>query len=206
MSDLLPPNATDQERALSNATARMGDIDVPIDTLWDPESCPVSTLPWLAWALSVDVWDTTWSEAQKRATIAAAVQVHRIKGTRGAVVKAIDALGYDVAVVEWFEEGEDGDPFTFRLDVSVDSQGVDEALYSSLEKVAARTKNTRSHLSGISVSSLVSGSTHFASVPMLGDALTVLPWAATEIANESGPVYLGAGLAVYDILTVSPSE
>lgn len=204
-TDLLPTSATAQERALSNATARIGDINVPIDTLWNPWTCPEALLPWLAWALSVDVWDSSWSETQKRATIAASVQVHRIKGTRGAVRHALDALGYAVSLYEWFEDSPEGDPYTFRLVVEVDDRGIDDALYSTLENVVNRAKNTRSHLSGISVAAKSAGTVYAGSAVVMGDALSVSPWAITSRTNES-PLYVGSGLAVYDILTVSPLE
>jgi P2-related tail formation protein len=50
---LLPPNVSGLERALEQASARVGDIPVPIDPLWNPATCPARLLPWLAWALSV---------------------------------------------------------------------------------------------------------------------------------------------------------
>jgi len=205
VSDLLPSNATAQERAMSNATARIGEIDVPINTLWNPKTCPEAFLPWLAWALSVDVWDESWSEKQKRATIAASVSVHRIKGTRGAVTAALDALGYAVTLVEWFEDDPEGDPYTFRLVIEVDDRGVDEALYTSLVQVVNRTKNTRSHLSKISVAAKSSGTTFVGGVPILGDVVTVSPWSISERTNES-PTRVGSTVAAYDILTVSPLE
>ena len=203
MADMLPANATAQERALSESTARISEIPVPVDSLWNPWTCPAALLPWLAWALSVDVWDATWSEAQKRATIAAAVRVHRIKGTRGAVVRALDALGYDVTLVEWFEDTPQGDPYTFQLAVEVDDRGVDDALYSTLVQVVNRTKNTRSHLSGISVAAKTAGAVHVGSAAMLGDSITVSPWAIGS-RTTAAPLYVATALAAYDILTVSP--
>ena len=67
MNDLLPPSATKQERALALATSRVSDVPLPIRTLWNPDTCPLELLPWLAWALSVDTWDPNWSESIKRA-------------------------------------------------------------------------------------------------------------------------------------------
>ena len=103
MADLLPHNATPQERALSEATARIGDVPVRLRDVWNPETCPLDLLPWLAWALSVDDWDAAWSEDQKRGTIAAAIKVQQLKGTVGAVKGALSAAGYGNAeVVEGF--------------------------------------------------------------------------------------------------------
>lgn len=117
---LLPPNSTKLERAIESALAdRIDGIDLPIDRLWRAESCPAYLLPWLAWAMSVDVWDDAWSEATKRKVVAASFDVHRRKGTVGAVRRSLEALGIEIAVSEWFEY--DGAPHTFRLDASGES-------------------------------------------------------------------------------------
>ena len=46
---LLPPNATPQERAVSETLSRTETISVPIRELWRPQECPARLLPWLAW-------------------------------------------------------------------------------------------------------------------------------------------------------------
>ena len=100
---LLPNNATPQELALEQTTARGADVGAPIRPLWNPATCPAALLPWLAWALSVDEWEPTLTEAQQRAVIAASVGVHRRKGTVGAVRDAIAAAGLgDATLTERF--------------------------------------------------------------------------------------------------------
>lgn len=79
--DLLPPNSTPLERALSGPTGRLTAIPTPIDALWRWDECPSNLLPWLAWALSVDFWDETWPDARKRALIRESFELHRKKGT-----------------------------------------------------------------------------------------------------------------------------
>ena len=82
MSSLLPPNATTAERALERAiTEAVGSIPVPVRELWHADTCPAPLLPWLAAALSVDVWDAAWPEQAKRDAIRASFLVHRHKGT-----------------------------------------------------------------------------------------------------------------------------
>lgn len=106
MSDiatLLPPNATTTERALEQSTARIGVVPVAIATLWNPDTCPADLLPWLAWALSVDNWDSNWAEEDKRASIRDNIAIHRVKGTIGSIKRALLAAGYDgVEVIERF--------------------------------------------------------------------------------------------------------
>lgn len=107
---LLPPNATDLERKLEQVSARIDDIPIPIPQLWNPLTCPVNHLPWLAWQVSVDEWDSNWSEQTKRNVIAKSIDVHRHKGTPGAIKQALQSMGYkDVQIIEpkrWKHNGQ----------------------------------------------------------------------------------------------------
>lgn len=94
-TSLLPPNASALERAVEAACAAIGDIPVPLATLWDPWACPAPLLPWLAWAFSVDSWDASWSERTKRQVIDASYWVHKHKGTVGSIRRALIAAGFD---------------------------------------------------------------------------------------------------------------
>lgn len=100
LPSLLPPNRTGQEHAIEQTqAARIAGMDVPVDRLWNPATCPAALLPWLAWALSVDEWDDAWPEETKRRVIADSVTVHRVKGTVGAVRRALAAAGYGDALI-----------------------------------------------------------------------------------------------------------
>ncbi|HDR9259630.1 TPA: phage tail protein I [Burkholderia vietnamiensis] len=100
-TSLLPPSATSQERAFANTIARLSDVPVPIRTLYNPATCPVALLPWLAWSFSVGEWDSNWPESTKRAVIAASVAVHRIKGTKASIAMALSSAGYpDATIIE----------------------------------------------------------------------------------------------------------
>ena len=106
MSDtptILPHNASDIEIDLEHLSDRQQQFAATTKTLWNPDTCPASILPWLAWAFSVDEWDPNWSDDAKRATIRDAVSVHRLKGTIGAVKAALASAGYgDAEVIERF--------------------------------------------------------------------------------------------------------
>lgn len=94
MTDLLPPASTRTERALA-ATTAPDRLDITaLRTLWDPQTCPESHLPWLAWALSVDVWDDSWPLQRRRDVLAGSIAWHRKKGTPWAVEQMLDASGY----------------------------------------------------------------------------------------------------------------
>lgn len=99
LSQVLPNNATTYERAMAAQVERLLALDVPIADLWNPQKCPVDLLPYLAWALSVDIWKTDWPEFKKRAVIAEAVKLHRLKGTETALRRYVDQVDAKVLQV-----------------------------------------------------------------------------------------------------------
>lgn len=199
----MPPSASALERALAEGVARLSAVPVPLREVWSPGDCPAELLPWLAWALSVDAWDAAWSEEQKREVVRAAVWVHRHKGTRGAVDRAVGSLGYRVRIREWWEAEPAGQPFTFSIEIEVDDRGVDAALYGSLTRVVAAAKNTRSHFAGFTVASKVRGEVCAGVALQTGAVLRVVPWQAENI-SETGAVWAGCALQNFSSVTVNP--
>lgn len=145
---LLPPNRSALEEAADQIlAARIEGIDVPIRNIWNPDLCPAALLPWLAWALSVDEWDSSWSETQQRQVVKNSIIIHRHKGTRGALEAALESLGFSVTIIEWWEKDPKGTPGTFDLNILVPAgYKVNEATYAEVERMAMKAKNTRSHL------------------------------------------------------------
>lgn len=176
MSDLLPPNARAEERAISLALARIADVETPVRQLDDPATCPAWMLPWLAWAESVDDWDPAWAETRKRAVIAASRYVHERKGTIGAIKAALDSLGYGAILIEWFDQTPEGDPYTFVIEITVDQVGIPEAaVYDQLAAAAASAKNLRSYMTGVNVDGR-SGTTLYAgAAAQLCETVTIDP-------------------------------
>lgn len=147
---LLPPNATALERTLDLADgAALAAVPLPIRDLWDPATCPIAILPFLAWGLSIDFWDSAWSEAQKRAAVAASIEDQRRKGTPASLRAVLDRFDPLIALVEWFEDRDNLDPYTFRLElpIAADSAVVyDEALVAALLRDIAAVKPLRAHM------------------------------------------------------------
>jgi phage tail P2-like protein len=115
LRDLLPSNASAPERALSLATARIGEIDTPILSLWNPDTCSEALLPWLAWATSVDDWNANWTTATKRNVIKKSAEIHRKKGTVAGVRSLLDSFGIALQIVEWWQTTPKGTPHTFEI-------------------------------------------------------------------------------------------
>lgn len=148
-ASLLPPGATELERVLEQLQAlRLGEITVPLRDLWSAERCPEHLLPWLAWALSIDQWSPDWPLHIRRARVAAAMAIQRIKGTAKSVIDVVASFGGDVVVREWFEMDPPGEPHTFSLTVTLGGQSAGAPSAAFIDAVIAevsRTKPARSH-------------------------------------------------------------
>ncbi|MCV5825025.1 phage tail protein I, partial [Escherichia coli] len=77
------------ERRLAQTCSGISDLQVSLRDLWNPSTCPVRFLPYLAWAFSVDRWDRNWPEETKRQVIRDAWLIHRHKGTISALRRAV---------------------------------------------------------------------------------------------------------------------
>ncbi|WP_422452446.1 phage tail protein I [Endozoicomonas sp. ALC066] len=118
MADLLPSSATRQERDIASLDTRLDNLPVPFRQLWNPDTCPVNLLPYLAWSFSVDEWDDDWPEHIKRQTVKDSLYQHRIKGSRLAVENAIASFGTTANILEWWEKSPKGTPHTFSVAIS----------------------------------------------------------------------------------------
>lgn len=159
---LLPPNARGTERTFEAVVERAATIDVPLDRMWSPQTCPAPMLPWLAWALSVDVWNPDWPESIQRQVIEAAVGVHRKKGTIGAVKDAVAAIGVAARITEWFEQDPPASPYTFAVEGLVNGTVIagvtlDAQTQRDLLDFIAAAKNVRSHFSLVLAADFGSG-------------------------------------------------
>ncbi|CAA0097583.1 Uncharacterised protein [BD1-7 clade bacterium] len=118
IKSLLPAHFSKQEHALDRiggerlqTLGQQTDID-----LWNPWQCPAEFLPHLAWAASVDLWNPNWPTNIKRRVIDEAPALHRIKGTKAAVIKALAALNIDATYKEWWQQIPQGERGTFIIE------------------------------------------------------------------------------------------
>ena len=128
----MPGNATELERQAAEALAQIERVPVPIRDLMNPDRCPAALLPFLAWAFSVDRWDSRWPEPAKRGAIRSSFYIHSRKGTIGALRRVVEPLGYLIEVVEWFQTEPQGVPGTFAIKVGVSDEGISEETYQNL--------------------------------------------------------------------------
>lgn len=145
-ASLLPPSASTLERALEETLGcRIDDIPVNLQSLWNPNTCPLAFLPFLAWTYSVDVWNENWPEHIKRSQIKSAAALHRIKGTRRAVEDAIGSFGVSILLEEWFEQTPPGVPGTFAITINYGGTSVAAELVDDLFKTVDQVKRESAH-------------------------------------------------------------
>ena len=147
---LLPPNASPLERAADDAAAAaLAGVPVPLRDLWNPATCPIALLPFLAWGVSIDFWDASWTDQEKRDAVAAAIEAQRRKGTRASLREVLDRFDPLIELVEWFEDRGTLEPHTFRLELPGPAESAvayDEALIGALLRDIAAVKPLRSHM------------------------------------------------------------
>lgn len=201
---LLPGNASELERHAAEALAQIERVPVPLRDLWNPDTCPVELLPYLAWAFSVDRWSPTWPESAKRAAIRAAYLIHSRKGTIGALRRVVEPLGYLIEVREWWEEVPLGVPGTFRLLIGVLDTGIDETMYQELSWLIDDAKPLSRHLIGLAIGLETRGRTYIGAAAIDGEVVTVYPYAPGPIEVSSPAVLLGGAAHTIDTMSVYP--
>lgn len=146
---LLPKNSTQLELDLEQSMSLGFNLPVEeIPKIWNARTCPVKLLPWLAWAFSVDVWDSQWLESKKRRIISNSHLLHRKKGTRFAITELLTALEInDFEIIEWWQQIPEGPPHTFYLRINTSSRENVQfgyELYQRLKKIIDTVKPERS--------------------------------------------------------------
>ncbi|WP_225775906.1 phage tail protein I [Pseudomonas sp. Marseille-Q5115] len=203
MTTLLPPNATQLERLAAEALAQIERVPVPLRDLMNPDRCPVELLPYLAWAFSVDRWDSAWSEYTKRQVIKSSYFVHAHKGTIGALRRVVEPLGYLIEVLEWWQTVPAGVPGTFSLKVGVLDSGITEEMYEQLTWLIDDAKPVSRQITGLAISL---GSTGYCTVAVActdGDEIDVYPPEPRDI-EVSGQIGRGGREHIIDTLDVYP--
>ncbi len=114
------------------------------------DSLTKQVLDELAWEFHADLYDINAPIEEKRAVLKKSVLIHKKQGTAYAVKEAITTAYNAAKVVEWWEKG--FNPYTFKVYVSCPQlKGIEdlEQVYKKIISIANKTKNTRSHLTGI---------------------------------------------------------
>ena len=161
------------EQRAAAACAVISGLSVPLRDLWNPWRCPVKFLPYLAWAFSVDRWEETWSETEKRQAVSDAFWIHQRKGTVAAVRRVIETLGYSMTLQEWWTVADPAG--TFRLEIDLNDIGITEAMIKELERIIGDAKPVSRHISQLTLSVSTKGIANVGCAILDGEEITIYP-------------------------------
>ncbi|WP_172562481.1 phage tail protein I [Vibrio furnissii] len=183
-TSLLPPNASKHERDVEVVISPP--LSFPNRDIWNPDLCPEHLLPHLAWALSVDNWDSSWPTERKRQVIRDSIYIHRKKGTRDAVERVVSAIrGDDTKVTEWFEDKDNLSPGDFTVDYISTGTPVDGSELSKLVPAINSAKNVRSNLTKITITSRVEAPEKHVAVSRQAMQMKAGPWIISSMVSSS---------------------
>lgn len=150
MNSLLPPNASELERKITQVGKGAFELQ-SIRVIKDIDDVPSQFLPFIAWQKSVDYWDENWQEALKRKVIKESRDLHRLKGTPTAIKKALEPFGYEVTLIEWFKAEPNLVPGTFNLELNVIGKSLNAETYSEINRLVSESKAASRHLANLTV-------------------------------------------------------
>lgn len=185
-NSLMATGSSALERRAAEACAVITDLSVPLRDLWNPWKCPVKFLPYLAWAFSVDRWEETWSEVEKRQEISDAFWIHQRKGTISAIRFVIEKMGYSISIDEWWQVADPAG--TFRLEVDINDIGLTPSMLSDLNRLIDETKPVSRHMAQMNIAVKVRGDIHTGAALCCGEIISIYP---EDYEPEDNIIYNG---------------
>ncbi|WNY35851.1 tail protein [Vibrio phage Vb_VaM_Valp1] len=183
-TSLLPPNASKHEKDVEAVISPP--LSFPNRDIWNPDKCPEHLLPHLAWALSVDDWDSDWPVERKRQVIKDSIYIQRKKGTREAIERITSAIrGDQTEIKEWFEDKGRLQPGDFEVNYLSTSHPIDITELQKLIPAINNAKNVRSNFEGINITSRIKNVDKHAAVSRQGLQMTVGPWVISSMESSS---------------------
>jgi len=187
--ELFPPNLREDKNIqafaeiLDKVFSSLTEEELQKLFIYAIDSQPEEVLDWLAWQFHVEGYDLAKTVEEKRNLVKNAIELHRYKGTRYAVEKALSTLNLGGKVKEWFEYG--GKPYRFKVDLGIKNKEITPELHQKLLELINKYKNERSWLEEILLSYLATGSLPFAlgqtaEIETFAECQTDLEWLASS--------------------------
>ena len=132
------------------------------------DELPEEVLDLLAWQFHVEGWELASSVEEKRALLKRAIELHKYKGTKWALLEVLRALNLSGEIKEWFEY--EGDPYKFKVFVNSISE---EELYKKLIDLINQYKNERSWLDAVGLHNEIEDNVYVGSALKTGRTYTV---------------------------------
>lgn len=172
-SSLLPSNRTPLEQALAQLSTGDAQLANVLRHMHSVETCPAELLPWLAIQRSVDRWDPEWSEPIKRKVVTDSFEVHKRKGTVGALRRVVEPFAEIIDITEWHQLEPMGAPGTFSMSLALFDSGLSDTAIAELERMINDTKPVSRHLVGLSITYSPNGTYYIGAGISSGDEVTI---------------------------------
>ena len=204
--DILPQNLLEDQQIKAAAQALDAELqkitEATKEALLLPrlDELPEAVIDLLAWQWHVDFYEPSMSLETKRQLVRESIAWHRLKGTKAAVEKMVQAVFRGGVVTEWFEYG--GEPYHFRVDILSAPQITAENTTRLLNVIDA-SKNIRSWLDEITYRRDLQDSLHYAAAPALHTIYEIRP---AEITDATADVrqYIDAAVSTHTAYEVYP--
>ena len=181
-----PSSKTELEHKLSRS--QIYPIPHPIRDLWNPQTCPLHLLPYLAW---------------KRDVVAAAYYNHKHKGTISALERVASIFGLKIKITEWWQANPQGVPGTFGITVLSENAVIGEVEFKELVRLFSETKPVSRHISGLTVGVITRGRLNTSAATLRADTVTIYPYIKPIISMPPAGQVSAAAQRV-EIITINP--
>ena len=172
-ASLLPSNRTLLEQALAQVSMEKPTLPNVLRRMISPDTCPFELLPWLAIQRSVDRWNPDWSETIKRKVIRDSFEVHKRKGTLGALRRVVEPFADIIDITEWHQLEPMGVPGTFSMSLALFESGLTEQGLAELERIIGDTKPISRHLVGLNITYSPTGKLFLGAAICSGDEAVI---------------------------------
>lgn len=198
---LVPPLALDlSARALESLSARVSSAPIDAVLLYDFDrvgACALTHLAEQLHILGAEGWEFAISDEHRRTLLKDAIALHRHKGTKWSIVRALAIHGLAADIEEWFEYG--GEPYYFR--VIIDGTDLGAPDLGVAIRTALEWKNARSHLEMVRVRLNARASVHIRAAAQFAHTLSIRPREDTNVPPR--PVFVGGCLGSLAQIVVS---
>lgn len=156
----------------------------------------------MAWQYHVDDYDLAQSYDAKLDMVRTSIALHRKKGTRWAVRRAIDAAFQDISttVLEWFEYG--AEPYHFKVAISVFGDGIMKDAIERAHRLIESNKSKRSICDGITLALASSVTTHCGTAVCMGTCITIEPELIDALDAQPLNSFCGLGTHIESSMTI----
>lgn len=148
------------------------ELDVILVTIID--NLPSDALPHLAEQFHIlgdEGWNFAQTEQEKRNLLKKALEIHKYKGTKYALLKVFETLNISGTIQEWFEYG--GNPYFFKVILNIFDRGLSDDLEQQLLRLINKFKNVRSKLETIELFLTAKCTQNIYSYLLLGETITI---------------------------------